>query len=192
MKHLKIFGFVLLFVILFNSTLLEAKTRKEDTLEAENDALVFGCIDTSEAKYSLISVDFFKYPPLENKLKYFNIDREIHLYGVYNNGLFIADRVKPGPYWLLKLLLCNWRGYVECPFTYEPTPADTITIHENEIHYFGSYKFTVIKGKTVFSGKKFSFDQTGIPTEKELLEQVYEKMKGTRWEEKIKERLSQL
>ena len=183
----------LLIVIMASTNVLYAKTSKGDP---EKEALVFGCIDMSETNSILSFVSFMRYPP---ELKgYSGYPRDIEVFDTYNNGLFIADRAKPGEYWLMAFYTKKYslvRLNEEVTFhdiNHKPTEDDVFTLQAGDIYYYGTYKYIEVEKAKLFSSAKFALEKVETPGEKELLEMMLEKLKGSKWEEKIIERLATL
>lgn len=183
---------IVFFILALLSITAFSATSKGDP---EKEALVFGCIDMSAANSYLYSLSFLRYPP---KVKIsLGIPNDIKMFGIYENGLFIGDRVKPGQYWLMAFHAKEYGVKIRdeityCQVNYNPTEEDTFTVQAGDLYYFGTYKYIEVKKGTSLSKGEFILEKAETPSEKELLEVVLEKLKGSKWEEKIRERLAAL
>lgn len=157
--------------------------------DPEKDALVFGCFDLSEINSYIDNISFIKYPPRLSG--FMGFPHDINIYFIHKSGYYIADQVKPGQYWLMGFYtrpigLQFQNKVTNCQVTYKPTEADVFTVKEGDIYYYGTYKYRVAeKGQ-------FALEKVDTPSEKELLQNILESMKGTKWEAKIQERLASL
>lgn len=155
-------------LILINTVVFSARSKGDP----EKEALVFGCIDMSATNSYLYSLSFFRYPP---KVKIsLGIPSDIKMFGIYENGLFIGDRVKPGQYWLMAFHTKEYGFKIRdaitcCQVNYNPTEEDTFTVQAGDIFYYGTYKYIEVKKGTLLSKGEFILEKTETPSEKELL-----------------------
>lgn len=187
----------IILVIAFSSTIFWGTTVSAKTSNGDpgTEALVFGCFDLTEIKSFLTNVTFYSYPA-EIKLRQ-GYQGDIKMFDMYHGGLYIADRVKPGQYWLKAIATMKY-GYSLNPketysdINYQPAESDVFTVKAGDIYFYGTYKYRVVEKAKLFSSAKFSLEKIETPGEKELLQLVLEKMKGSKWEAKIQERLANL
>lgn len=190
MKRLIHFTLItMLFITLLSGISVYAKTSKGDP---EKEALVFGCIDLAEVNSNLTNMDFLKYEGPR-----IGIGKLINMYDYYDNGLFIADRVIPGQYWLMNFSIKKLGFQLRqeptiCTITNKPAEADMFTVNQGDIYFFGTYKYQVVKKAGMFSRGQYTLEKADSPSEKELLQMVLEKLQGSKWEAKIQERLANL
>mgnify|MGYP001003471880 CR=1 FL=1 len=187
----KVVIITLLLTAMISTNVISAKIGRGNP---EKEVLVFGCIDMSETKSILSFVSFMRYPP---KLKgYSGFPRDIE-FDVYRNGVYIADRAKPGQYWLKGFYTKKYGLSLKEEVTYhdvnhKPTEDDVFTIQAGDIYYYGTYKYVEVEKAKLLSQGKFVLEKVETPNEKELLEMMVEEFKGSKWEAKITERLATL
>jgi hypothetical protein len=70
--------------------------------------------------------------------------------------------------------------------------ATMMQVTKPGVQYFGSFRFTLIKGKGVFRSDSFNFERAGSPPENELLERLLTYTKDTRWADAIRKRRAEL
>lgn len=191
-RSLKILGVLMLTIGIVCNFSAFASESKGDP---EKDGLIFGCIVLEDTKSFIDNMSFMRYPPKFNGFPAYPHD--IEMYGIYTTGLFFADQVKPGQYWLLGFYTDKTgfqlkRQKTYCQLNYRPTEADTFTVNAGDIYYYGTYQYQVVDKGGFLSKGKFSLEKTDTPSEKELLTKVLEKLKGSKWEAKIQERLASL
>lgn len=180
----------ILIIFLSGTIVISAKKSKGDP---EKEALLFGCFDLTEIDSYLVNVNFMEYSEPKFKIKNFYVK----LFDTYHGGLYIADQVKPGQYWLMAFFTRKYglqfqNKITECKVCYKPIEADLFTVKAGDIYFYGTYKYRVAQKAKLFSDGKFNLEKVDTPSEKELLQMALEKLKGSKWEAKIHERLAKL
>jgi hypothetical protein len=69
-----------------------------------------------------------------------------------------------------------------------------VRISKPGIYFLGSYKYQQVK-TGFFEGSKFDIERVDSPTEAELLQRILDEdkeIKGSAWEEKIRQRLARI
>ncbi len=188
-RSIRIILITSLMITLLTGINVWAKTSNGDP---EKDALVFGCIDLTDINSYLKDVSFLRYEGPK-----IGIGKYMGIYGLYENGLFIADRVVPGQYWFATFSTQAYGFHLRqdpaiSTITNNAAEADKITVNQGDIYFYGSYKYRVAKKAGFLSRGSFSLEKADTPSEKELLQMVLDKLKGSKWEPKIQERLAKL
>lgn len=137
-----------------------------------------------------------KYPPPKISIDGYRGD--IDIYGAYRNGVYIADRVKPGQYWFEGFYTRGFSWMMlneEITFhavSYKPEEDEIFTVQAGDTYYYGTYKYVEVEKAKLFSSAKFALEKVENPDEKKLLKMLLEEFEGSKWEAKIAERLSTL
>lgn len=154
----------------------------------EESAMIFGFMDVTELAGYVNFMSFMKYPPQTKP--YFGTPTDVKVH-VYKDGLFFAENVEPGEYWFAQFHTNDKKVY---EVTWQPTEKDLFTVKSGQLRYVGSTKCVIEKkpGILLPTKGKFSLQPVESPTEKELLLQILEKVRGTGWEAKVDQRLSKL
>jgi hypothetical protein len=148
------------------------------------NSLVFGYVDMADAPTKINSATLQQVaPPSDKPFWHTNA----------NNGLFHIAYMPPGSYQLATLRGSGfWSGDVRYNFPRQGT-EQAVRITKPGIYFLGSYKYKGVKSG-LFEPSKFDVERVNTPTEAELLRRILEdkEIKGSAWEAKIRQRLSQL
>jgi hypothetical protein len=183
--------FVLLFVVLLALGACATTGGPLET-ERENDSLVFGYLDMSEAKGHFDWVQMQQLQPPTDK-PYYNFYVE--------DGVFWHPRVQPGTFKFIKfggtdgltagpLRLFSSTSY-EYAFPRQGQGEMDPIVDKQGLYYVGSYKVVVKKGG-LFKPGEFDIVPTGTPSEGELLQQLLAKAEEGEWRSRIEQRLAEL
>lgn len=149
-------------------------------------SLVYGYIDMKKAPSRM------QYLQVKQVLP--KTDKPYWGFGVYKD-VFYHMALKPGSYQLenfggmsgLKLGFLYLGGK---QFIYEfPGQGNGLRINEPGLHFVGAYKF---KKAGTFWNRKFDLEPVKSPSEKEILTRMLPRLKGTKWEAKVKARIAKL
>jgi hypothetical protein len=147
------------------------------------NSLVFGYVDMSDAPTKINTVTLQQVAPPSDKPYWHTNARE---------GLFHIAYVPQGSYQLATLRGSGfWSGDVR--YNFPRQGAENVRITKPGIYYLGSFKYKKVR-TGAFEGGKFDIERVSSPTEAELLRRILEdkEIKGSAWEEKIRQRLSRL
>lgn len=112
------------------------------------------------------------------------------------DGMFYAENLPPGQYQIHRI------GWGNTPmgsnaiagagelWSFGAGGKTTAMQVKPGLQYFGSFRFTFIKGKGVFKSDSFNFERAGSPSESELLKRLLTYTEGTHWMEAIKRRMT--
>ncbi|HLQ25870.1 MAG TPA: hypothetical protein VK138_08285 [Acidiferrobacterales bacterium] len=151
---------------------------------AEEQSLVFGYIDMSDAPGSLFGATMKRVKPVTDKPYYgFGID----------GGMFFRTEVPPGSYKFTSF--SNFKSFGNTQYMFNlpsqgRSEMDPI-IDKTGIYYVGSYKYKKVK-TGFFEQGKFDIEKINKPTERELLTQLLERAKHPTWQAAIKKRINEL
>ena len=152
-----------------------------------NDAtnsLVFGYIDMADAPTKISGATILQVAP--------PTDKPYWPAGV-KEGLLYHYALPPGSYQLASISGSSfWRGDYRYNFPRQGN-EQAVRISKPGIYFLGSYRYKGVK-TGFFEGGKFDIERVDTPTEAELLRRILEspEIKGSAWEAKIRQRLSQL
>lgn len=150
----------------------------------DENALVFGYLDLSDAPGKLNSVVIKLVKPASDKPYYgFNID----------DGMFFRTELPTGSYKFTSFGSFKSFGNTQYTFNLPPQGRGEMdpVVNKGGIHYVGSYKYKKVK-TGFFEQGKFDLERVSKPTEKELLIQLLKKAKHPDWQAAIQKRLDQL
>lgn len=157
---------------------------QRDINDASN-SLVFGYIDMGEAPTKISGATIMQVAPPTDK-PYWGM-------GV-RNGLLYNYHLPPGSYQIASITGSSfWRGDYRYNFPRQGN-EQAVRIGKPGIYFLGSYRYKGVK-TGFFEGGKFDIERVNTPTEAELLRRILEEdsaVKGSAWEAKIRQRLSQL
>jgi hypothetical protein len=157
---------------------------QRDINDASN-SLVFGHIDMADAPTKISGATILQVAPPTDK-PYWGA-------GV-NNGLFYNAYLPPGSYQLASITGSSfWRGDYRYNFPRQGSET-AVRITKPGIYYLGSWRYKGVK-TGFFEGGKFDIERVNTPTEAQLLQRILDEspdIKGSAWEERIRQRLRQL
>ena len=150
------------------------------SMHETGDSLVFGYIDMAEAPTTISRASIMQVAPPSNQPSWAAAAR---------NGLFYTYDVPPGLYQLASVSGSNLRK-VAYEYDLPRQDMEHARITQPGIYFLGSYRY-------VDTGKAggFEVERMDTPTEAQLLQRILEEddaVKGSVWEARIRERLSQL
>lgn len=158
----------------------------------DNDSLVFGYLDMSEAKGHFDWVQMQQLQPATDK-PYYNFYVE--------KGLFWHPRVQPGTFKFVKFggtsgldagpirLFAGTR--YEYAFPRQGKGELDPVVDKPGLYYVGSHKVIVKKGG-LFRPGEFDIVAAEAPSERELLQQLLTKAEDGQWRSRIEKRLAEL
>ncbi len=160
--------------------------------DREDDSLVFGYLDMSEAKGHFDWVQMQQLQPPTDKPYYTFYVAE---------GVFWHPRVRPGTFKFIKfggtsgvnagpVRLFAGTSY-EYAFPRQGRGEMDPIVEKPGLYYVGSYKVVVKKGG-LFKPGEFDIVATGKPSEKELLQKILAKDDKGEWRSRIERRLAEL
>ncbi len=160
--------------------------------EHDNDSLVFGYLDMSQAKGHFEWVQMQQLQPPTDK-PYYNCYAD--------KGLFWHPRVAPGTYKFLKfggmdgikIGSVHLFGSTEYQYNFPRQGKGDLdpVIEKPGLYFVGAYK-VVVKRAGIFKPDEFDIQKTDSPTEKELLQQLLAKDDKGEWRARIEKRLTEL
>jgi hypothetical protein len=155
------------------------------SVDDPSNSLVFGFIDMADAPTKINGASIMQVAPPTDK-PYWGMD--------VRNGLLYTYYLPPGSYQLASISGSSfWRGDHRYNFPRQGNDQ-AVRIGKPGIYFLGSYRYKGVK-TGFFEGGKFDIERVNTPTEAELLRRILEEdstLKGTAWEAKIRQRLSQL
>jgi len=148
----------------FESALVYGYVEAEDDVIEQVDILEFG----------RIYIPPFKKPPRVM---------------VFDNGMFMAENIKPGKYVLAGFR--SDRNHYNMARSKRKAYQRIVRIMPGEMEYIGSYNVRVTKKGRIEFG---DFDVTTLqrPGERDVLKHLYQVTEGTAWQDKIARRLKAL
>jgi hypothetical protein len=155
------------------------------SVDDPSNSLVFGFIDMGDAPTKISGASIMQVAPPTDK-PYWGMD--------VRNGLLYTYYLPPGSYQLASISGSSfWRGDYRYNFPRQGN-EQAVRISKPGIYFLGSYKYKGVK-TGFFEGGKFDIERVSSPSEAELLRRILEEdkeIKGSAWEAKIRQRLSQL
>lgn len=155
------------------------------SVDDPTNSLVFGYIDMGDAPTKISGASIMQVAPPTDK-PYWGMD--------VRNGLLYTYYLPPGSYQLASISGSSfWRGDYRYNFPRQGN-EQAVRISKPGIYFLGSYRYKGVKTGW-FEGGKFDVERVNTPTEAELLRRILEEdreIKGSAWEAKIRQRLSQL
>ena len=155
-------------------------------MNSPDAAFVYGYVDAGNQ--TLDQVDFVRYDELY--LAPFKSPPRVL---VFNNGMFMAENIKPGKYVIsnIRTLYGNARNNFNLTNSQRDAYQHIYLIEPGEMHYLGSYSLTVTQPGTISYGQ-FKVTELQRPGEREILRYLYDITDGTVWQNKISRRLKEL
>ena len=155
------------------------------SVDDPSNSLVFGFIDMADAPTKINGASIMQVAPPTDK-PYWGMD--------VRDGLLYTYYLPQGSYQLASISGSSfWRGDYRYNFPRQGN-EQAVRISRPGIYFLGSYKYKGVK-TGFFEGGKFDIERVSTPTEAELLRRILEEdktIKGSTWEAKIRQRLSQL
>jgi hypothetical protein len=154
------------------------------SVDDPSNSLVFGYIDMGDAPTKVSGASIMQVAPPTDK-PYWGMD--------VRDGLLYTYYLPPGSYQLASISGSSfWRGNHRYSFPRQGN-EQAVRITKPGIYFLGSYRYVGVK-TGFFEGGKFDIERVDTPTEAELLRRILEdkEIKGSAWEAKIRQRLSQL
>jgi len=148
------------------------------------NSLVFGYVDMSDAPTKINSATLQQVAPPSDK-PYWHTNA--------HNGFFHIAYLPQGSFQLTTLRGSGfWSGDVRYNFPRQGK-ENAVRITKPGIYFLGSFKYKRVR-TGAFEGGKFDIERVSSPTEAELLQRILEdkEIKGSAWEERIRQRLSGL
>lgn len=151
-----------------------------------SNSLVFGYVDMSDAPTKVSGAQIMQVAPPTDR-PYWGTD--------VRDGLFYTYYLPPGSYRLAALFGSSFlKGDYQYNMPRQGGGETTVRIDKPGIYFLGSYKYKDVK-TGFFEQGKFNIQRVGTPGEAELLRRILaedKELKGSVWEERIKQRLSRL
>ena len=146
-------------------------------------SLVFGYID---AKESNTVFDSFAFAPNAPGKKGEDIEARV----AGSDDAFFLENMKSGPYRFSRFVTrLGANSYVQV-FPESGPGVRGFKIDKPGLYFVGAYKFRRVR--TGFNEHKFELDLLTSPTQKEVLQKILPYTKGTKWEDLVRKRLSEL
>jgi hypothetical protein len=148
--------------------------------DEQGKSLVFGYIDMAQAPTTISGASIMQVAPPSNE-PYWGADAR--------NGLFYTYDLPPGSYQLASVSGSDLRK-VAYEYDLPGQDLEHARITQPGIYFLGSYRYV----NTGEAGG-FQVERMDTPTEAQLLQRILEEdrtVKGSAWEARIRERLSQL
>jgi hypothetical protein len=151
-------------------------------IDHQGNSLVFGYIDMAEAPTAMSGASIAQVTPPTDK-PYWGTD--------VRKGLFYTYHLPPGSYQLASVRGSDLR---KVAYEYDlPQQDSEPTVHINRpgIYFLGSYRYV----QTDSGAGDFALERMDTPTEAQLLQRILAEdsgVKGSVWEARIRERLSEL
>src|SRR5262245_34022440 len=146
---------------------------------------VFGYVDMADAPTKVSGAQIMQVAPPTDK-PYWGMN--------VRDGIFYTSYLPPGSYRLATLHGSSFlRGEHQYSFPRQGGGDTTVRIDKPGIYFLGSYKYQPVK-TGFFEQGKFDIQRVASPTEADLLQRILQddRIKGSVWEEKIKQRLARL
>jgi hypothetical protein len=143
---------------------------------------VYGYVETNDE--IIERIDFIEYgkvyvPPFSNPPRVL----------VYNNGVFMAENIKPGKYIISGFR--SDRNHYNLARNKRLAYQKIFIVEPGELEYLGAYNvFVTEKGRLDYGGLKVHELQR--PGERDVLKELYHLTEGTVWQQKIARRLKEL
>lgn len=155
------------------------------SMDDPTNSLVFGFIDMGDAPTKINGATIMQVSP-PTDAPYWGMS--------VRNGLLYNYHLPPGSYQLSSIRGSSfWRGDYRYNFPRQGN-EQAVRISKPGIYFLGSYRYKGVK-TGFFEGGKFDVERASSPTEAELLRRILDEdsaVKGSVWEAKIRQRLSQL
>lgn len=157
-------------------------------------SLVFGYIHASKGPMYFHWVQLRRIDAAGNEEYYTTRSNE--------DGLFYLENVPLGRYEIHRMgrdcmpmgpnVVSNGAGGGVVWSLGQGSKATAMQIKRPGVNYLGSFQFTFVEGKGLFSRDTFTFTRANTPSEKELLQTLLPFAKETGWERNIKKRMAEL
>ncbi len=108
---------------------------------------------------------------------------------VYNNGVFMAENIKPGRYVISGFR--SSRNNYNLARSKRDAYQKIFRVMPGEMQYVGAFNVKVTKKGDLRFGK-FKITELQRPGERDVLKELYHATEGTAWQDKIARRLKQL
>ncbi len=108
---------------------------------------------------------------------------------VYNNGIFMAENIKPGRYIVSGFR--SARNFYNMSRSKRDAYQKIFRVMPGEMQYVGAFSVKVTKKGDLRFGK-FKVTEIQRPGERDVLKELYHLTEGTAWQDKIARRLKQL
>ena len=160
-------------------------SKQLETNDPGSTSLVYGHIDMGKAPCELGWLDLKQVLPVTDK-PYWHVR--------IDKGAFYDETIRPGSYQMSGLGGAG-KGFLifssNTVYTFNfPVQTEGFRVDQpGKLHYLGSWKIT---SKGDFFSSSYSIVPTASPTEKEILEIVLPRSKGTQWEGMIQRRIRKL
>lgn len=154
--------------------------------------LLFGYLDDSDAPFKMKRGEIKQVrPATKRSYKEFRSDKK---------GIFYLENLPVGSYelmefsgpdkWILSSDWWDWNiGHLRSKPGFEKSQ---VKANAPGVYYMGSYRIDKVKDGGLFSFNKYETVATDSPSEKEILEKLLSYVKGTKWEGRVRERISSL
>ena len=178
--------------VLAGCSFMFTKSSYMDEQEDKNSILIFTYIDDSETPFTIKEGDIKQVRPASSE-PYKELRSN-------NNGLVYLENLPTGLYKMISVSGPDNNILSDTTWTTTlPEPSDDPTFKRMELiakkpglYFLGSYKIDKVKDGGFFGNDRFETIAINNPSEKEVLEQLVEYAKDTRWEGIIKRRIREL
>jgi hypothetical protein len=167
--------------LLMGCTIISGTAPTEDIKNVDS-AFVYGYVEAERDVIEQVDlVEFGKVyiPPLRKPPRVL----------VFDNGMFMAENVKPGKYVIAGFR--SDRNHYNLASSRRQAYQRVIRIEPGEMEFVGSFNVRPLSGDKTRT-EKFKVTQIQRPGERDVLKHLYHVTEGTGWQEKIALRLKEL
>ncbi len=175
-------GLVLAAWLLTSCSFFTPQPAPPDEMNSVDAALLYGYIEADEDAIERVDIVEFGriyIPPFTSPPRVL----------VYDNGIFMAENIKPGSYVISGFR--SDRNHYNLSRSKRQTYQRIFRVQPGEMEYMGAFNLRVTKkGKINFGDFKVS--ELRRPQERDVLKHLYHITEGTVWQDKIARRLKAL
>lgn len=153
-----------------------------DDMNSPDAAFVYGYVEADND--TVEQVDFLKYKDI-----YVSPFKSPPRVLVFNNGMFMAENIKPGNYVIAAIR--TQRNNFNLANSKRDAYQHIYHILPGDMYYLGSYNLRVTRKEVIAFGE-FKVTELQRPGERDVLKYLYDVTDGTVWQKKIARRLKEL
>ena len=171
-------------LVLTGCSLLEKAEAPPADIGNAKSAIVYGYV---EAEGDFIErVDFVRYGEF-----YAPLVNEAPRVLVYDNGMFMAENILPGKYYIAGFR--SERNHYNMSRNKRESYQRIVHVEAGDVKYVGSFHVRLIPGEEHSRRRKdFKISMLQRPGERDVLKHLYIVTEGTGWQNKIRRRISEL
>lgn len=175
-------GLILVAWMLASCTVVSRGSPPPDDIAMDDAALVYGYVEAEDDVIEQVDL-------LEFGKVYIPPFRKPPRVMVFDNGMFLAENIKPGKYVLAGFR--SERNHYNMARSKRKAYQHIVNIKPGDMEYIGAYNVRVTrKGRIEFGD--FTVTALQRPGERDILKHLYQVTEGTAWQNKIARRLRQL